>query len=185
MNPPSLNRLVRSELSRSTSAASSSTTQKSITTRRLVSEAKDLLRSPIAGVEAVPRDDDVLVWTVVIEGPAGSLYEGGTFFLELNFTENYPFQAPKTIARFTKATFLTRIYHCNIDTSGRMNLGLGAANWNPCFTVTDFLNAIVALLRQCDPQNAILKELAQQYVEQPAEYERVAREWTRRYAHYE
>ncbi|KAI6179449.1 Ubiquitin-conjugating enzyme E2 E1-like protein [Aphelenchoides besseyi] len=162
-----LNRYFRnSELTRSNS----------VFTRRLVVEAKNLVRNPVTGCEAVPRDDDVLEWSVVIEGPEGSLYEGGTFFAEFSFNDNYPFEAPKI-------TFLTRIYHCNIDNYGRINLDFTPTNWNPCSNVSDVLKSIVKLLIQCNPKNGLVRELVRQYEDDPLEYEKNAREWTKRYAH--
>ncbi|KAI6203557.1 Ubiquitin-conjugating enzyme E2 E1-like protein [Aphelenchoides besseyi] len=139
-----LNRYFRnSELTRSNSGATSAV-QKSVCTRRLVAEAKNLVRNPVPGCEAVPRDDDVLEWSI---------------------------------------TFLTRIYHCNIDNLGRINLDFTPTNWNPCSNVSDVLKSIVKLLIQCNPKNGLVRELVRQYEDDPLEYERNAREWTKRYAH--
>jgi ubiquitin-conjugating enzyme E2 D/E len=66
-----------------------------IATRRLHAEINDLLENPVEGCETMPRDDDIMIWTAVMDGPPGSFYEGGVFFLQLNFDESYPFEAPK------------------------------------------------------------------------------------------
>ena len=52
-----------------------------------------------------------------ISGPKDSPYEGGTFRMELVIPNTYPFEAPKV-------TFLTPIYHPNIDSAGRICLDL-------------------------------------------------------------
>lgn len=38
---------------------------------------------------------DLFHWEVVIDGPAGSPYEGGTFPLDIDLSDNYPFRGPK------------------------------------------------------------------------------------------
>ena len=45
---------------------------------------------------------------VVIAGPQGFPFEGGTFKLELFLPEEYPLAAPKVC-------FVTKIYHPNVD----------------------------------------------------------------------
>jgi ubiquitin-conjugating enzyme E2 D/E len=45
---------------------------------------------------AAPKDDSNLFeWSSTIEGPENSPYAGGTFLLDIIFTEEYPFKAPK------------------------------------------------------------------------------------------
>ncbi|KAI6182293.1 UBC core domain-containing protein [Aphelenchoides bicaudatus] len=128
---------------------------RSVANKKLLSEAESLSRNPVKGCEAAPRDDDVMIWTAVIEGPTGSLYEGGSFFVQLRFDDDYPFTAPNVI-------FLTRIYHCNIDNEGRINLPLINTGWSPCKSISDILRAILALMRQCQPEMALEQELGDQ-----------------------
>lgn len=48
-------------------------------------------RDPIIpGCAISPDDADVLHWTVMLPGPAGTPYEGGLFFLNACFPEDYP-----------------------------------------------------------------------------------------------
>lgn len=62
--------------------------------RRLLVEAQNLLENPIPGCDASFRNDDPMIWTLVIEGPVGSFYEGGNFFVQLRFNDEYPHIAP-------------------------------------------------------------------------------------------
>lgn len=52
-------------------------------------------------------NDNMAIWKVFIDGPLESPFTGGTFQVEINFEENYPFKAPKV-------RFLTKIYHPGI-----------------------------------------------------------------------
>ena len=72
--------------------------------RRLVRDFKRLQADPPAGVTAAPDDANILVWQAVIFGPDDTPWEGGTFRLEMNFSEDYPNKAPAV-------RFATRVFH--------------------------------------------------------------------------
>ena len=63
---------------------------------RMAKEMKDLLASPPAGVAAWPADGSSLSrLDAQIEGPSGTVYEGGVFRLEVAIPERYPYEPPK------------------------------------------------------------------------------------------
>ena len=68
--------------------------------RRIMKELQDIERDPIPGV-SVSCGEDVTVWSVVLEGPAGTPYEGGLFCGNLRFPPDYPFK-PFKFALTTK-----------------------------------------------------------------------------------
>ena len=76
-----------------------------------------MLSEPATGISAQPQEDNLRYFSVMILGPKDSPYEDGVFELELFLPEEYPMAAPKV-------RFLTKIYHPNIDSLGRICLDI-------------------------------------------------------------
>ena len=62
-------------------------------------------------------------------GPEDSPYTGGVFFLNIHFPTDYPFKPPKV-------TFVTRIYHPNINSNGGICLDILKDQWSPALTIS-------------------------------------------------
>jgi len=121
--------------------------------KRALQEQEQFREEPEPGeaFEAGPMDEGrPLIWEAIVRGPKGSPYEGGTFCLEIELSESYPFKPPWF-------SFQTPIYHCN--------LGLAVAprrcpaecllrwkeNWHPKMDVRSVLRRIVELLKKPVP----------------------------------
>nr|XP_029515867.1 ubiquitin-conjugating enzyme E2 E3 isoform X2 [Oncorhynchus nerka] len=129
----------------------------------------------LASVNAGPKGDNIYEWRSTILGPPGSVYEGGVFFLDITFSSDYPFKPPKV-------TFRTRIYHCNINSQGVICLDILKDNWSPALTISKVLLSICSLLTDCNPADPLVGSIATQYLTNRAEHDRIARQWTKRYA---
>ncbi|XP_029299605.1 ubiquitin-conjugating enzyme E2 E1-like [Cottoperca gobio] len=127
------------------------------------------------GHSAGPKGDNIYEWRSTILGPPGSVYEGGVFFLDIAFTPDYPFKPPKV-------TFRTRIYHCNINSQGVICLDILKDNWSPALTISKVLLSICSLLTDCNPADPLVGSIATQYLTNRAEHDRIAKQWTKRYA---
>ncbi|XP_056154911.1 ubiquitin-conjugating enzyme E2 E1 isoform X4 [Lampris incognitus] len=124
---------------------------------------------------AGPKGDNIYEWRSTILGPPGSVYEGGVFFLDIAFTPDYPFKPPKV-------TFRTRIYHCNINSQGVICLDILKDNWSPALTISKVLLSICSLLTDCNPADPLVGSIATQYTANRPEHDRIAKQWTQRYA---
>ncbi|XP_040150482.1 ubiquitin-conjugating enzyme E2 E3 isoform X1 [Ictidomys tridecemlineatus] len=133
------------------------------------------LKWEAASGSAGPKGDNIYEWRSTILGPPGSVYEGGVFFLDITFSSDYPFKPPKV-------TFRTRIYHCNINSQGVICLDILKDNWSPALTISKVLLSICSLLTDCNPADPLVGSIATQYLTNRAEHDRIARQWTKRYA---
>ena len=89
-------------------------------------------------------------WEVTLIPPAGTLYEGGFYELEVLFPNDYPSSPPKV-------KFLTKIYHCNIrSSSGYICLNtLKTDSWKADYTMDDIFNHIIILLYKPNPNDPL------------------------------
>ncbi|KAJ3609616.1 hypothetical protein NHX12_024135, partial [Muraenolepis orangiensis] len=159
------------------SKASMSKTSKLLSTsaKRIQKELADITLDPPPNCSAGPKGDNIYEWRSTILGPPGSVYEGGVFFLDIAFTPDYPFKPPKV-------TFRTRIYHCNINSQGVICLDILKDNWSPALTISKVLLSICSLLTDCNPADPLVGSIATQYSTNRPEHDRIAKQWTKRYA---
>mmetsp|Transcript_10752 Transcript_10752/g.19444 ORF Transcript_10752/g.19444 Transcript_10752/m.19444 type:complete len:240 (-) Transcript_10752:2084-2803(-) len=128
-----------------------------------------------AKFNAGPKGSSVFEWVAVIHGPSRSPYHGGLFFVDIHFPPDYPFQPPRL-------RFRTRIFHCNIDSSGNVALSVLSESWSPAYTISRVLGDIWSLLKVPDLAHAIVPSIAQLYTQDPQEFVEIARQWTIRFA---
>ncbi|CAO2047697.1 unnamed protein product, partial [Urochloa humidicola] len=84
---------------------------------------------------------DLLHWEVIIDGPDGTPYAGGTFPVDIQIFGDYPLTQPP------KITFMTKIYHPNIDSEGEIFLDiLQREHWRPAQSIGSLLTSIVSVL---------------------------------------
>uniref|UniRef100_A0A0D3G3Y6 UBC core domain-containing protein n=1 Tax=Oryza barthii TaxID=65489 RepID=A0A0D3G3Y6_9ORYZ len=74
--------------------------------KRLMRDFKRLMQDPPAGISGAPQDNNIMLWNAVIFGPDDTPWDGGTFKLTLQFTEDYP-NKPPTVR------FVSRMFHPN------------------------------------------------------------------------
>ena len=147
----------------------------SFSAKRLRIELKDIARDTTSNISAHLKGDNLFVWEATIQGPPDSPYEGGTFLLDMIFSLRYPFEPPRV-------TFRTQIYHCNINSDGWISMSTLHEYYSPSLTVSKLLLSIQSLLTDCNPEDALVPEIAAQYVNDRQEYDRICREWTKKYA---
>jgi ubiquitin-protein ligase len=153
----------------------SSTTSLTASAKRIQKELAEISLDPPSNCSAGPKGDNLYEWVSTIMGPGSSPYQGGVFFLDINFPSDYPFKPPKVI-------FQTRIYHCNINSNGQICLDILKDNWSPALTISKVLLSICSLLTDANPHDPLVGSIAQQYLSDQTSHDKTAAEWTRRFA---
>ena len=147
-----------------------------MTTRRIHNEHKEMIKNPPANCSAGPvSDSDIFSWNATIMGPDNSPYQGGIFYLKIDFPSDYPFKPPKV--RFT-----TKIYHCNINATGGICLDILKDEWSPALTISQVLLSICSLMDDANPNDPLVSEIADLLQKNKPLHDANAREWTIKYA---
>ena len=121
-------------------------------------------------------EKDVTKLKGIIAGPPDTPFEGGTYHLDIQIPDSYPFNPPKV-------KFATKIWHPNISSvTGTICLDILKDQWAAAMTLRTVLLSIQALLTAAeptDPQDAVV---AKQYMENIDLYKKTARHWAIAYA---
>ena len=116
--------------------------------------------------------DDLLATFI---GPSHTPYEGGTFYVRMQLS-NFPFSPPK-------CTFLTKIYHPNINPSGKICLDvLGKARWSPILGLSRTIMSLISILSDPGLEDPLVPEIAALYMTDRDQYMENAKIYTRKYA---
>jgi ubiquitin-protein ligase len=145
------------------------------TVKRIRKEMDEMQKNPPENCSAGPVNDDLFNWQATIIGPSGSPYQGGIFKLNIFLPTDYPFKSPRIV-------FKTKIYHCNINSSGAICLDILKDNWSPALTISKALLSICSLMDDPNPNDPLMPEIATLFVKDRLRHDANARECTMAYA---
>ena len=100
----------------------------------------------------------------------------GIFTLSITFPTDYPFKPPKL-------NFVTKIYHCNINSNGSICLDILRDNWSPALTISKVLLSICSLLSDPNPGDPLVPEIATLLRDDVKKHNEEAKKWTQKYAY--
>ncbi|KAF7458639.1 ubiquitin-conjugating enzyme E2 2 [Cryptosporidium felis] len=140
--------------------------------RRLLRDFTKLSNDPPQGICGTPIDDEMLHWDAVIFGPEGTVWEGGIFRLDIQFTDEYPNKAPNV-------RFITKVFHPNVYKNGNICLDILQQQWSPVLDICSILTCIQSLLNDPNPNSPANAEAAQLFIENKFEYNRMVQKCVR------
>ena len=145
--------------------------------KRLQKEYNEIMAySNDIGFIASPVDpNDFMIWQAHINGPTDSVYANGRFYLSIIFPNNYPFAPPSV-------TFLTPIYHPNINKKGFVCLDILKNQWSPALSISKVMLSIISLLHDPNTEDPLMLTIAKLYSHDREQFNANARNHTFQYA---
>ena len=151
-------------------------TKGALALQRIQRELKDWNKEPLINCSAGPiNDNDMKHWQAAIMGPNDSPYQGGVFFLDIEFMDDHPFRPPRV-------RFKTRIYHPNVNSKGLICLDILRNQWSPSYSIKMILLVIQNLMEDPNPDETIEPKIALILKFDKDQYIKTAKEWTKKYA---
>ncbi len=143
--------------------------------KRIAKETAKLMQDPPPGIQAVPHTSNARYFSIKLEGPSETPYEGANFSLELYLPLDYPMSPPKV-------RFLTPVFHPNIDRLGRICLDILKDKWSPALQIRTVLLSIQALMGLPNPDDPLNADAAQMWKADLEGALETAREFTKKHA---
>ncbi|XP_042170117.1 uncharacterized protein LOC112249387 isoform X2 [Oncorhynchus tshawytscha] len=139
--------------------------------KRLLEELKSLHCDPHPFCTVLPSESDFTFWKILMQGPPDTPYEDGVFELYCQFGADYPVKPPLV-------RFVTPVYHCNINSVGRICHNIFDRSYNAHITMREILDAVYGLLIVPEPQDPLDSILAEEYLTSRNKYEEEAKKNT-------
>ena len=146
---------------------------------RMKKELQRLGTDPPHGVSCWPKEGRLDYLEAKLLVSKDTPYEGGIFKLEVKVPERYPFEPPQV-------HFVTKIYHPNIDTAGRICLDVlkspPQGSWKPAHNLSTVLTSIQLLVSEPNPDDGLMADISHEYKHNRPQFVEKAKEWVRMYA---
>ncbi|XP_034558437.1 uncharacterized protein LOC117826466 isoform X2 [Notolabrus celidotus] len=116
--------------------------------KRIMEELKSLHCDPHPFIKVFPSESDFTFWKILMQGPPDTPYEKGVFELYCQFGPDYPVKPPLI-------RFVTPLYHCNVNSVGRICHNIFDRNYNAHITMREILEAVYGLLIVPEPEDPL------------------------------
>ncbi|KAJ8271129.1 hypothetical protein GJAV_G00123070 [Gymnothorax javanicus] len=135
--------------------------------RRIMEELKHLHIDPHPYCTVLPSETDFKFWKILMRGPPDTSYAQGSFELYCQFGADYPLKPPLV-------RFLTPIYHCNVNSVGRICHNIFDRDYSAHVTMREILDAIFGLLIAPEGEDPLDSVLAEEFLSSRDKYEEEA-----------
>ncbi|XP_029632650.1 uncharacterized protein LOC115208603 [Salmo trutta] len=139
--------------------------------KRILEELKSLHCDPHPFCTVLPLESDFTFWKILMQGPPDTPYENGAFELYCQFGAEYPVKPPLV-------RFVTPVYHCNVNSVGRICHNIFDRNYSAHITMREILDAVYGLLIAPEPEDPLDSILAEEFLTSREKYEQEAKKNT-------
>ncbi|XP_071347785.1 uncharacterized protein [Trachinotus anak] len=139
--------------------------------KRILEELKSLHCDPHPFFRVFPSESDFSFWRILMEGPPDTPYERGVFELYCQFGPDYPVKPPLV-------RFVTGVYHCNVNSVGRICHSIFDRSYNAHITMREIFDAVYGLLIIPEPDDPLDSILAEEFLTNRETYEQEAKKHT-------
>ena len=140
--------------------------------KRIMSDLREIQREQSLndfGITLLPSDN-LFVQTAIINGIAGTPFEGYKWRIMLNFPQDYPYKAPT-------AKFMDRMFHPNVSyNSGEICIDILKTAWSPALKIHSILVSIQSLINDPNPRSTLNSEAGALFDRNSDGYNRRVRE---------
>jgi len=121
--------------------------------KRLQSEYKQYINDINTHYSLKTDDKNFLKWEILLIGPSETIFEGGIFKCQLEFTKEYPNKPPNF-------KFIDNLFHPNIYKDGKVCMSILhegvdiygyehiSERWNPSHSVNSILMSLLSILTE-------------------------------------
>lgn len=126
----------------------------------------------------LPDENNLYVLMADLYGSDNTPYSGGVFKIKIEIPSDYPFRSPKI-------TLETPIFHPNVTSGRRVIIQefYNSKNWTPFLGIQKMVSYFSRIFNEIKPRNILNMRAAEMWTTQKDQFNKVAREWTVKYAH--
>ena len=129
---------------------------------------------PSLGISIGINQDNYFKWNVLLAAPDDSIYKGGLFEMNIEFSNDFPKSKPLV-------KFVTKIYHCNVSNEGDIDIP-SLNQWKEKNSMSMVLSDIFALFYEQNPNNPDLNKIHNDYINKREDFENKVKENVRKFA---